>query len=357
MSGIRRFGVVAATCSSLIVFMVIGTTTVSAKPKAEVLLSGLSSPKGLTLDIDGNPIVGQGTFGPPGPILLYVLRGPDRGSTVEITQPENVTDLTVTPDGAGWAIGGDMNLYRQDPVDGTVQLVLDIPAYQENDPDPVDQEGAAEESNPYGLTALPTNDVLLADAAGNDLIRITPDGDATTVARFDVEELSTDHLDPADFPGLPPTLTAEAVPTTVTIGPDGWAYVGELKGFPFRPETSHVWRIDPDAEGAFCSVNTSDPDCSVYAEGFTGIQDIDFNQNNGRLYVYELAAEGVLAYEEGFETGVFPDAVLLKVKKHKRTELAAGQLSQPGGVEVAHNGTVFVTDGMFSDGRLLRVRG
>ena len=49
--------------------------------------------------------------------------------------------------------------------------------------------------------------------------------------------------------------------------------------------------------------------------------------------------------------------MLLKVKGHKRTELAAGELSQPGGVSVARDGTVFVTDGMFTDGRLLRIRG
>lgn len=355
MSGIRRIGAIAAACAALVT-LVIGTAA-TAKPKADVLLSGLSSPKGLTLGTDGNPIVGQGAFGPPGPILSYVLRGPDRGSTVEILDEAGVTDLAVTPDGAGWAIGGDQHLYRVDPVFGAIEPVLDIPAYQETDLDPVDQDDFPEESNPYGLTAMPTNDVLVTDAAGNDLLRVTPEGDTTTVARFDLEELSTDHLDPAEFPGLPPTLTAEAVPTSVTIGPDGWAYVSELKGFPFRPETSHVWRVDPDAEGAFCSVNAPDPSCSVYAEGFTGIQDIAFHPHNGRLYVYELAAEGVLAFEEGFVTGVFPDAVLLKVKKHKRTEIAAGQLSQPGGVAVTHNGTVLVTDGMFSDGRLLQVRG
>ena len=226
---------------------------------------------------------------------------------------------------------------------------------------PVDQDDFPEESNPYGLAALPGGDALLTDAANNDLLRVTPDGETTTVARFDLEEISTDHL-PPDFPlppgvELPPIITAESVPTAVAIGPDGAAYVSELKGFPFRPGTSHVWRVDPDAEGAFCSVREPEADCTVYAEGFTGIQDIAFNRSNGRLYVYELAEDGVLAFEAGFEAGEFPPAVLLKVKKHKRVELAAGALSQPGGVVVARDGTVFVTDGMFTDGRLLLIRG
>lgn len=98
-------------------------------------------------------------------------------------------------------------------------------------------------------------------------------------------------------------------------------------------------------------MNVPDPDCTVAAAGFTAIQDIAINQNNGTLYVYELAADGVLAFEAGLETGDFPPAVLLKVKNNKRTELLA--------VAVSHNGTVFVTDNVFTPegGRLTQVRG
>jgi hypothetical protein len=115
-------------------------------------------------------------------------------------------------------------------------------------------------------------------------------------------------------------------------------------------------------------MNAPDPtrSCKLYGSGFTAIHDIAFNKRTGQLYVYELAAEGVLAYEEGFGTGVFPSAVLLEVNKsHKhrdddrhddgRRELAAGELSQPGGVVVDKNGAVYVTDGMFTGGRLLKV--
>ena len=51
-----------------------------------------------------------------------------------------------------------------------------------------------------------------------------------------------------------------------------------------------------------------------------------------------------------------PPAVLLEVKKHRRTELATDQLSQPGGIVVDNGGDVFVTDGLFGDGRLVRVQ-
>ena len=342
--------------AALLALVTLGAATVSAKPAAKVLLDDLSSPKGIAVAPDAALIIGQGTFGPPGPILRYELLGSGKGETTPLTQPENVTDVASAPDGSGWAIGGDAVLYHASP-DGTVEAVLNIPEYQETDVDPVDQDDFPEESNPYGLTAMPNGDALLTDAANNDLLRVTPSGDTTTVARFDLEVVSTDHL-PPDFPfPVPPELTAEAVPTSVTIGPDGAAYVSELKGFPFRPGTSHVWRVDPDEEGAFCSVRTPEPECTVYASGFTGIQDIAFNANNGRLYVYELAEDGVLAFEAGFESGEFPPAVLLKVKKHTRVELVPGVLSEPGGIAITHDGTVYVTDGVFSSGRLLRIRG
>jgi len=37
------------------------------------------------------------------------------------------------------------------------------------------------------------------------------------------------------------------------------------------------------------------------------------------------------------------------------TELAKGQLSQPGGIVVRNRGQIYVTDGLFGNGRLLRV--
>ena len=332
--------------ATLLATAVLALPMASAAHPPKVLLSDLSSPKGLATTASGDPVVAQGAFGPPGPVLVYFLRGPDRGTTFEATDPLNLIDVAISPlDGTGWGIGGDGVLYHQ-LADGTVVAVLTIADYQQGDPDPVDQDNFPEESNPYGLAVTRDGDALVADAAGNDLIRVSPDGDATTVARFDLETVA-------------PGETAEAVPTSVAIGKHGTIYVGELKGAPFLPGTSHVWRIDPDAEEALCSTNDPERDCKVAAAGFTAIQDIAIDRKSGTLYVYELAADGVPAFEAGFENGDFPPAVLLKVKsRKKRTELLAGRLSQPGGVAVSRNGTVFVTDNVFTPqaGRLLRLR-
>ena len=105
-----------------------------------------------------------------------------------------------------------------------------------------------------------------------------------------------------------------------------------------------------------CDTDGPSTNCSVASGGYTSIQDIHVDPWTGKTYVYELAAGGALEFEEGFETGVFPPAVLLEVRNGQRRELAAGQLSQPGGVTTGLFGQVYVTDGMFTDGRLLQIK-
>jgi hypothetical protein len=354
MRGARRFAVLAAVVAVFMLAGLVAPAAASADGSITVRLSDLSSPKGLSVGFRSTDLIlSQGAFSAPAPILQYVLRGDARGETEELSGPENVTDIAVGDDGAVWAIGGDRNLYRVPPGGGSgPELIANIPAYQATDPDPFDSgpDADPEGSNPYGLAVLPSGDALVADAQNNDVLRVTAAGDITTVARFDTEVVSTDHVGPPP-PGeepLPPTIPAEAVPTSIALGPNGWVFIGELKGFPFRPGTSHVWALNPDAEGAVCSVNTPDADCKVAYEGFTSINDIAYDLRTGTLYVYELAEGGTLEFEHGFETGDFPPAVLLEVKKNKITELAAGKLSQPGGIIVGNRGHVYVTDGMFA---------
>ena len=324
-------------------------------PHVQVLLDGLSSPKGIAIASSKSVAVSQGAYGPPaGPVLEFFYKGPSRGTSHPLTGDLSLVDIAATPDGAGWGIGADRILYRQAP-GGTPMPVLDIAAYQAADPDPYDQDDVPGETNPFGLAALPNNSVLLADAAGNDVIRVKPDGTATTVARWKLELVKTDKV---GDPTLPPKLPAEAVPTSIAIGRDGWAYVGQLMGFPGRPGSAHIWRVNPYGHDAVCTAARWHRNCQVWKSGFTSIIDLAFDRH-GTLYVYEIARKGWLAFEEGFTDGVptgpFPPAVLLKVDGHDRHEIAKGKLSQPGGIAVARDGTVFVTDGMFTGGRLLKI--
>jgi hypothetical protein len=351
MRSIRLFTALCLGAAIFILGSAVAPAAADNSSKVKVLLDGLNSPKGLAL-AGSDLVIGQGAFGPPDPVLVYPLRGPDKGEPFPVTEPLALVDVAISPrDGTGWGLGSDQTLYHELP-DGTIEEVINFAEYQSTDPDPHDLEGNPTETNPYGLTVLPNGDALVVDAAGNDLIRVRPNGNAWTVATFTNERTRTNHL-PFPFPER--FTLSEAVPTTVTLGPGGTVLVGQLQGFPFRPGTSEVWKINPDARDAQCRPFHPTRNCTAFAHDLTAIQDIAFSKDNGKLYVYQLASD-VLSFEAGFEPGgVFPPAILLELKNNRRHQLARGELSQPGGIVVQRNGTVFVTDGMFTGGRLLRV--
>jgi hypothetical protein len=230
---------------------------------------------------------------------------------------------------------------------GKTFVVADIGAYQKSDPDPYDLDRPANptESNPNGAALLRDGSVLVTDAANDDLLRITPDGKITTVARFKPELVTV----PADIPNGPKAGTkvlAEPVPTAVAVGPDGAYYVSELTGFPFVPGAARVWRIAPGVTGALCdpastATAESGAACASYAAGFTSIIDLAWAQNDA-LYVLEIARKGVGALES--ESGD-PTGALLVVRNGHADEIAAGALLAPGGIAIDRHNRLFVTTG------------
>jgi hypothetical protein len=79
-------------------------------------------------------------------------------------------------------------------------------------------------------------------------------------------------------------IPAEAVATSIAVGPDGAYYVGELKGFPAPTGESQIWRIESGTRRAECG---NSPACAVVADGFTSIVDLSFGPD-GTLYVVEI---------------------------------------------------------------------
>jgi sugar lactone lactonase YvrE len=110
----------------------------------------------------------------------------------------------------------------------------------------------------------------------------------------------------------------------VVRGPDGAYYVGQLTGFPFPAGGTSVWRLQPGHKP------------TVYASGFTNVVDIAFDRK-GRLLVLEIAKFGLLSNN--------PTGALIRLDgKNKRTELAPGKLTLPGGVAVGKDNTLYVTN-------------
>lgn len=93
--------------------------------------------------------------------------------------------------------------------------------------------------------------VLVADAGGNDLLSVRTSG------VIDVEAVFPDRLFPLPFPPFTEVPT-EAVPTGVTIGPDGTLYVLEFA-------TNSL--LDPDSPGALWAVAPDGSKDLVASEG------------------------------------------------------------------------------------------
>src|SRR5690606_14370016 len=118
-------------------------------------------------------------------------------------------------------------------------------------------------------------------------------------------------------------IPMEAVPTSVTQGPDGAWYVSELTGFPFEVDAARIWRVeDMNADGDALD----DGEMSVYAEGFTAALDLAFDPE-GQLYVLEMAKNGLLAIEEDPSDLAAGTGALIRINSDgTRTEVASGLL-------------------------------
>jgi hypothetical protein len=191
-------------------------------------------------------------------------------------------------------------LYRV--VRGNATEIADLGAFEAT----VNPDGMEINPNPFDVAALWDGSALVADAGANALLRVDHRGNIDWVATLPNELVSTDNVKelfncPMGPPsicqpppvGLPPMIPAQAVATSIAVGPDGYYYMGELKGFPAPTGESRVWRIKPTAHHARCGTS---PDCTVIADGFTSIVDLAFGWD-GTLHVVELDEASWFAIE------------------------------------------------------------
>jgi hypothetical protein len=209
-----------------------------------------------------------------------------------------------------------------------------------------DPAGDGVDTNPYAVARV-EGGTLVADAGGNDLLLVSDAGPREVVATFPTQDLVDPNGD---------TIPAQAVPNTVTVGPDGAWYVGQLTGYPFTPGTSRVWRIEPDARDVACDAAATTGPCTLFAEGLTAIIDIAFGPDDS-FYVLEIAKNGVLALEGGSPTPEDLQGALLRMDGSTFTEIASEGLVTPAGLAIGADGRMFVTNyGIFpGEGQVVEV--
>lgn len=327
----------------------------------QVVATGLNNPRGLTIGPDGGIYVAEAGVGgsdcyqvdPGDPTFIMCI-----GATGSVTRIENgVQERIATglpslagPDGSGasgptrisWrprdafsvvvGLGTDPalrdmlaaafnprfadlgKLVRMNPA-GSWAYMADVAAYEAA----ANPDGGAIDSNPYAVYSALGRKRLVADAGGNSLVEVNNGGQIKTLAVFPDRMVTY----PPMFGGG--TGPMQSVPTSVTEGPDGAIYVGELTGFPFLPGHANVYRVMPRQQP------------QVFASGFTAIHDIAFGPD-GSLYVLEIAADLIACEFLGECNGR-----LIRVAPNGTRTVVAQDLLFPGGVAVNSAGQVYVT--------------
>jgi hypothetical protein len=201
---------------------------------------------------------------------------------------------------------------------------------------------------------------LVADAGGNDLLRINRHGSIHVLAIFPDEIVSTANIkelaacpSPAPFCALPDAIPAQPVPTSIAIGRDGYIYVGELKGFPAPTGESNIWRVSPRANWAQCGAS---PDCvKVFDGGFTSIIDLAVGRD-GKLYVAEFDESSWAAVEIfGTPTGGTVSACDLR---RKTCQVVANNIPELTAITFGKDGSLWGTQNSLvaGEGQVVKLR-
>jgi hypothetical protein len=331
-----------------------GASSAGAHTTTSVVMSGLDNPRGLAFGPDGALYfveAGRGGTGPctfsirpfePGQPFCYgpsgavsrLWRGVQERVVTGLPSYANAFGQATGPHdiamrGRGHArvsIGWGTNPLLRDQLgppwtsfgwlaridaSGSWRLKADVGAYEAA----ANPDGGPVDSNPYGLLAQPRR-VVVAEAGGNALLAVRPNGSISTIATF---------------PSLPQGRPTDAVPTAVTLGPDGVYYVGELTGLPFAAGAANVYRVAPGQAPA------------VAYSGFTTIIDLTFGAD-GSLYVLEHSTGSF-----GPPFFQLPGRLLKVAPDGTRTTVIDG-LMRPGSVAVGPHGALYVSNRSTSTG-------
>ncbi|MFU8874437.1 ScyD/ScyE family protein [Micromonospora sp. SL4-19] len=306
-----------------------GAAPASAATVSDPVISGLAGPLQLAVGSDGTVYVSQSfagkltAVGKKGRTDLVSTPGAEiagvaaegLGTVTFTTSAEDGSFAQVKrvlPNGKIRAIG-DLGRYEAtvnpDQVNSygfqglTPECAAQVPAEIGADPYP-----GIVESHPYSVAILPDGSRAVADAAGNDIVRVAPNGTISTIAVLPpAPSVITAEL--AASVGLPDCTVGkiynfEPVPTDVELGRDGLLYVSSLPGGPEDPSFG--------ARGGVYSVNPTTGKVTRIASGFLGATNLAVAPD-GTIYVAELFGNRISTVSRGgakpFANVPFPAAV------------------------------------------------
>lgn len=381
MSKLLRVGAVAAAITSGVVLSLSAAAPAHASPRRDatptvrVLANGLNNPKHITLGPGGVYVAESGTGGsscvtiagvsycegetgsvalvsPFGTVSLLSGLPSVNQSDEGVAGPAAVTfsggklavlfqDTAVNSDGSTAVQGPGSDIFgkvlRASPFSGSSgwSVTADLAAFAAAHPqDPSTLGGApgAEtpyDSDPYAIVPY-QGGYAIADGAANDVLWLSPGGALSILARLPTV--------PIPFAGT--TINAQAVPTSLAVGPDGALYIGTLPGFPASPGTASIYRLVPGQAP------------TVAASGLTTVTDIAFD-HEGRLLAVEYSTGGLASAGS-------PGALArVDLSTGTVTTLPVSGLVQPTGLAVGCGDTVFMTNNGNTPGQgeILKITG
>jgi sugar lactone lactonase YvrE len=330
-----RIGLVLVLATVLALgFSRAGTT--EAQGARTVVIGGLDAPRGLTFGPDGKLYVAEAgsggdeqsawvppfqtaKFGPTGRILKIDggqssvaasgIQSVALGPASEVT---GVNDLAFVGQTL-YAIVGQANplptgnqsvksTLVKVTADGKTETVADLGKYEsDNNPD-----GTVPDSNPFGLAVGPDGNLYVADAGGNDLLKVTPSGQITTAMAW------------KDNP----------VPTTVAFDRNGRTLVSFLSHAPFLVGSSRLERL------------TSGGSSEVIVPALTMVVDLKIGPD-GMPYLLQHSSEFVLNPPPPKQT---PNSGrVLRVGPNGLEEMAGG-LNFPTKMTFGPDGALYVSN-------------
>jgi hypothetical protein len=150
------------------------------------------------------------------------------------------------------------------------------------------------DSHPYAVAALPNDAWVVADAGGNDLLKVDKNGRISVLSVLP-RQPSTITADAAAGLGLPACVVGavynfEAVPTDVALADNGRYITSLLPGGPEDPSLG--------ARGSVVSVNPANGNATRLATGLLGATSVALGPN-GKIFASELFGGKISLIDKG----------------------------------------------------------